>query len=129
MIVDRKQEHSLTQEDLDLMLTFAHQVAIALDNASAYQQIEELNVGLEAKVRERTKELEQADRLRSQFLSHVSHELKTPMTSIKGFLQNMSPSMRRDFHPGSALNKDASSEGENPSRPIPVSTLIWIGNG
>ena len=52
-------------------------------------KIEELNVGLEAKVRERTKELEQADRLRSQFLSHVSHELKTPMTSIKGFLQNM----------------------------------------
>ena len=89
MIVDRKQEHSLTQEDLDLMVTFAHQVAIALDNAAAYQQIEELNVGLEAKVRERTRELEQADRLRSQFLSHVSHELKTPMTSIKGFLQNM----------------------------------------
>ena len=89
MIVDRKQEHSLTQEDVDLMVTFAHQVAIALDNASVYQQIEELNVGLEAKVRERTKELEQADRLRSQFLSHVSHELKTPMTSIKGFLQNM----------------------------------------
>jgi len=89
MIVDRAQEHSLTQDDLELVTTFAHQAAIALDNASAYQQIEELNVGLEAKVRERTKELEQADRLRSQFLSHVSHELKTPMTSIKGFLQNM----------------------------------------
>jgi GAF domain-containing protein len=89
MTVDRMQEHGLTQDDLELMITFAHQVAIALDNASAYQQIEELNVGLEAKVRERTKELEQADRLRSQFLSHVSHELKTPMTSIKGFLQNM----------------------------------------
>ena len=89
MIVDRTQEHSLTQDDLELMTTVAHQAAIALDNASAYQQIEELNVGLEAKVRERTKELEQADRLRSQFLSHVSHELKTPMTSIKGFLQNM----------------------------------------
>jgi signal transduction histidine kinase len=89
MIVDRTQEHSLTQDDLELMVTFAHQVAIALDNASAYQQIEELNVGLEAKVRERTQELEQADRLRSQFLSHVSHELKTPMTSIKGYLQNM----------------------------------------
>ena len=89
MIVDRMQEHGLTQDDLELMVTFAHQVAIALDNASAYQQIEELNAGLEAKVQERTRELEQADRLRSQFLSHVSHELKTPMTSIKGFLQNM----------------------------------------
>jgi len=89
LMVDRMQEHALTVDDLELMVTFAHQVAIALDNASAYRQIEELNVGLEAKVRERTAELEQADRLRSQFLSHVSHELKTPMTSIKGFVQNM----------------------------------------
>ena len=89
LTVERVQAHSLTQDDLGLMITVAHQVAIALDNASAYEQIEALNLGLEAKVRERTAELEQADRLRSQFLSHVSHELKTPLTSIKGFLQNL----------------------------------------
>ena len=89
LMVDRIQAHSLTQDDLELMMTVAHQVAIALDNASAYEQIEDLNVGLEVKVRERTAELEQADRVRSQFLSHVSHELKTPLTSIKGFLQNL----------------------------------------
>jgi signal transduction histidine kinase len=89
LTVDRVQAHSLTQDDLELMMTVAHQVAIALDHASAFEQIEELNVGLEAKVRERTAELEQADRLRSQFLSHVSHELKTPLTSIKGFMQNL----------------------------------------
>jgi len=89
LTVDRIQAHSLTQDDLELMMTVAHQVAIALDNASAYEQIEGLNVGLEVKVRERTAELEQADCLRSQFLSHVSHELKTPLTSIKGFLQNL----------------------------------------
>jgi signal transduction histidine kinase/ActR/RegA family two-component response regulator len=89
LAVDRIQAHSLTQDDLALMMTVAHQVTIALDNASAYEQIEVMNVGLEAKVRERTAELEQADRLRSQFLSHVSHELKTPLTSIKGFLQNL----------------------------------------
>lgn len=89
LTVDRTQEHSLTQDDLDLMITVANQVAISLDNASAYQQIEEWNAGLELKVQERTAALEQADRLRSQFLSHVSHELKTPLTSIKGFLQNL----------------------------------------
>jgi signal transduction histidine kinase/ActR/RegA family two-component response regulator len=89
LMVERVQAHSLTQDDLGLMVTVAHQVAIALDNASAYEQIEALNMGLEAKVCERTAELEQADRLRSQFLSHVSHELKTPLTSIKGFLQNL----------------------------------------
>jgi GAF domain-containing protein len=66
LTVDRIQGHSLTHDDLELMMTVAHQVAIALDNASAYEQIEDLNVGLEVKVRERTAELEQADRLRSR---------------------------------------------------------------
>lgn len=89
LTVDRIQEQSLTQEDLELMTTLASQVAIALDNASAYQQIEEWNAGLELKIRERTHALEQADRLRSHFLSHVSHELRTPLTSIKGFIQNL----------------------------------------
>lgn len=89
LTVDRAQEHSLTSEDLDLMVTLASQVAIALDNTDAYRQIEELNLSLEAKVRERTLELEKADRLRSLFLSHVSHELRTPLTSIKGFVENM----------------------------------------
>ncbi len=89
LTVDRTQGYSLTHDDLELMTTLANQVAISLDNASAYQQIEEWNIGLELKVRERTAALEQADRLRSQFLSHVSHELKTPLTSIKGFLQNL----------------------------------------
>jgi CheY-like chemotaxis protein len=60
-----------------------------------HRRIEELNAGLEAKVRERTAELELAnkrlremDRLKSKFLSHVSHELRTPLTSIKGFMEN-----------------------------------------
>lgn len=89
LTVDRTHEPSLTKDDLELMTTLANQVAIALDNAAAYQQIEEWNVGLELKIRERTEALEQADRLRSQFLSHVSHELRTPLTSIKGFVQNL----------------------------------------
>ncbi|MGH7258281.1 MAG: GAF domain-containing protein, partial [Nitrospiraceae bacterium] len=96
LTVDRTQERTLTQDDLELIVTLASQVAIALDNTQAYSEIEALNLGLEARVHERTAELEaantklkQMDRLKSQFLAHVSHELRTPLTSIVGFTDNM----------------------------------------
>ena len=102
LTVDRTHEQ-MTQDDLDIMTTLANQVAIALDNAVAYHQIEELNIGLEARVRDRTAalenanqelgvantELQQRDQLKSSFVSIVSHELRTPMTSIKGYVDNM----------------------------------------
>jgi len=95
LMVDRVQG-PLTQDDLDVMATVATQVAISLDNTDAYHQIEELNLGLEQRVEERTAELQQAyeelqelDRLKSQFLAHVSHELRSPLTSIKGFAENI----------------------------------------
>ncbi len=96
LTVDRSQEYALTQDDLNVMATVANQVAIALDNAQIYHQIEELNVGLEKRVQERTMELQAAneklqelDRLKTAFVSMVSHELRTPMTSVKGLVENM----------------------------------------
>jgi two-component system sensor histidine kinase/response regulator len=85
-----------TQEDLDLLMTIASHVAVAIDNARTYQDLETLATGLEQRVRERTQELQSAndrlqelDRLKSAFVSIVSHELRTPMTSIKGLIENM----------------------------------------
>ena len=85
-----------SHEDLDLMMTIASHVAVAVDNARAYTELATLTENLEQRVQDRTHELQTAnerlqehDRRRSKFVSVASHELRTPMTSIKGFVENM----------------------------------------
>lgn len=85
-----------TQEDLDLLMTIANHVSIAIDNARAYKALEQLNLTLEERVQDRTRALQEVnerlqehDRLKSIFVSTVSHELRTPMTSMKGLVENM----------------------------------------
>ncbi len=96
LTVSHARTHALTQDDVHVMVTVANQVAIALDNAEAYHQIEALNVGLESRIEERTSSLRAAneklrelDELKSVFVSIVSHELRTPLTAVKGLVENM----------------------------------------
>ncbi|TKB88769.1 MAG: HAMP domain-containing protein, partial [Nitrospira sp.] len=89
-------EHPCTEDDRYMLMTIAGHVAAAIDNARAYADLEELTENLEQRIAERTKELtvandrlQEHDRRRSLFLSVASHELRTPMTVIRSFADNM----------------------------------------
>jgi signal transduction histidine kinase/PAS domain-containing protein len=61
-VYDPKVERDFDQSDIEALQLLAHQAAIAIENARLSE-------------------------LKDEFLSIVSHELKTPVTSIKGFTQ------------------------------------------
>ncbi|MCU1293732.1 MAG: multi-sensor signal transduction histidine kinase [Bryobacterales bacterium] len=69
------------------------------------ERMSKLHSGLEEKVRERTRELEVAnaklrelDKVKSSFLSTVSHEFRTPLTAVKAFAQILLDSPVEDEH-------------------------------
>ncbi|HPG24060.1 MAG TPA: ATP-binding protein [Myxococcota bacterium] len=86
----------LAGDDRQLLRTLANQSSIAIENAKAFDEIAKLNESLEARVDERTRELQetqmqlmQAEKLKSlgQLVAGVAHELNNPIGFVHANLQ------------------------------------------
>jgi signal transduction histidine kinase len=89
---DHEQEKPFDTLTMDLLQSATEQAAMALRNAQLFDKVKRFSQELEQRVEERTEELERAnrdlaklDKTKSDFISIAAHELKTPMTLVRGY--------------------------------------------
>lgn len=84
-----------TEHHLSMLLAFANQAAVAIENARLYanlrRSLEERLQLQDALHRQETQRLavEEASRLKSDFIGYVAHELRNPLTTIRGYVQTL----------------------------------------
>lgn len=82
-----------TTRDINVLDTISNELIIAIQNALSVQEIRDFNVTLKREIAIATQELriknallKKLDKAKDEFVSMASHQLRTPLTSVKGYL-------------------------------------------
>ncbi len=112
-----EQPREFDMDDRAFMSTIAQHCAQAIERARLYEEVHASAETLKRNVAERTKELQRAlvqaqsaDRAKSALLANVSHEMRTPLSSIIGFsnlLLSRRPTPEKYHEYLSAINAEA----------------------
>ena len=85
-----------TNRDIKVLKTISDELIIAIQNALSVQEVRVINASLEQRIEMATAELrtsnarlKRLDASKDEFLSMASHQLRTPLTSVKGYLSMM----------------------------------------
>ncbi len=86
-IIEVFRESDFAQDDTKCFTTLVKQVSLPLESAILYEELKDTN-----------EKLEKLERLKSEFISIVSHELKTPLTSINSSIDIILKGMTGDVN-------------------------------
>ncbi len=90
---EKKSGDTYNQQDIEVLDIISDELALAIENALRFDQIEKFNETLQEEVDDATRrlrytnsKLKALDETKDEFISMASHQLRTPLTSVKGYL-------------------------------------------